>query len=465
MTRMTATNRHSSSFRDPSGYVEVSGGKVYRHINPVYFEQYQAIKNAGFFEKLFEKKLLIPHKEVSADANAIVLEAAQVPFITYPYEWSFAQYKHAALHTLKLQKYCLQNGFSLKDATAFNIAFYNGAPIFIDTLSIENYTEGEPWRAYKQFLMHFLGPLVLAKYFGNDMLKLLHQYIDGLPLQKVVELLPFKARFSTILYTSLYLTAKYDGKYSADKNKAKGGSKATVSKNAQLKIIDALYDYIKGLTINEKTEWNNYYAVTNYDKAAFDHKKELVKSWVDKINAHKIIDHGGNDGTFSRVLAAKANLILTTDIDANAVHQNYTQVLKNKEQNIIPLVCDLMNPPAAIGFNNKERQSLKERFISAQFDASLALALIHHISLTGNVPFLMSAEYFAQLSNYLIIEFPDRDDSWVSFLLDSKREFRGHFDYYNRENFEKDYKKYFNLVEKAVIPGTSRTLYLFERHQ
>ena len=462
MIPMTKQFRHSASFRDPSGHVEVVDGKVYRHINPVYFAQYNTIKKTGFFEKLFDNKLLVSHQEIEANAERIKLKAEVVPFITYPYEWSFAQYKHAALHTLKLQKYCLQNGFSLKDATAFNIAFHNGAPIFIDTLSIEDYTEGQPWRAYKQFLMHFVGPLVLAKYYGNDMLKLLHQYIDGIPLQKVVALLPFKARFSTILYTNLYLTAKYEDKYSGETNKEQG-NKSVVSKTSQLKIIDALYDYIKGLTINEKTEWKDYYSVTNYDKAAFDYKKDLVKAWVSKAEAKKIIDHGGNDGTFSRVLAADANLIITTDIDANAVNQNYLQVLGQKDKNIIPIVCDLMNPPAAIGFANAERQSLEERLVSAGFDVSLALALIHHISLTGNVPFIMSAAYFAKLSKYLIIEFPDRDDSWVRFLLDSKREFRAHFDYYSRANFENDYSQYFNLVEKVAIPGTSRTLFLFEK--
>lgn len=455
-------NRHSASFRDPSGYIQVVNGQIYRYISPIYFAQYKAIKDAGFFDKLFENKLLIPHVEVSADTERILLKPEEIPFISYPYEWSFGQYKHAALHTLKLQKYCLQHGFSLKDATAFNIAFHNGAPVFIDTLSIEDYTEGQPWRAYRQFLMHFLGPLVLAKYFGNDMLKLLQQYIDGIPLQKVVELLPFRARFSTILYTSLYLTAKYDSKYSGDTQTGQG-SKALVTKAAQLKIIDALYEYVKGLSINEKTEWNNYYSVTNYDQASFKYKQELVKNWCVQLGARKIIDHGGNDGTFTREVANGAALVLTTDIDANAVNQNYIKVLENKEKNICPIVSDMMNPAPAIGFANNERQSLEERMVAAQFDVSMALALIHHISLSGNVPFLMSAAYFARLSKYLIIEFPDRDDSWVSFLLESKREFKGHFDYYTIQNFEQDYLQYFTLKQKEAIPGTSRVMYLFER--
>jgi hypothetical protein len=455
-------NRHSSSFRDPSGYIEVKEDGIYRHINPVYFNQYNALKNSGFYKKLFESGLLIPHEEVAASQSTIVLKAEKIPFFSYPYEWSFTQYKHAALHTLKLQKYALQNGFTLKDATAFNITYHNGAPVFVDTLSFDAYKEGEPWRAYRQFVMHFLAPLVLAKYYGSSMLKTLQQHIDGMPLQQTVKLLPFTARFNPILYSSIYLTAKYDAKYSSDES-AGAGKTVNVPKESQFKIIDSLYNYIKDLTLNEKTEWKDYYTTTNYDAAAFDHKKLLVKKWYNAINAKKVVDLGGNDGTFSRVLKADADEILVTDIDPNAVDQNYRQVLKNKERNLLPLVSDLLNPSPGIGFNNKERSPLQERIAGNKYDVALALALIHHISLSGNVPFSMSAQMFASLTPYLIIEFPDREDSWVSFLLKSKREFAGHFDHYNRADFEKDYAAFYTVIEKEQIPNTHRTLYLLKR--
>lgn len=455
------TNRHASSFRDPSGNIFTDNGMLYRTINPVYFSQYNSLTASGFYKKLFDNGLLIPHEEVSADTGAIVIKPEKIPFFSYAYEWSFGQYKHAALHTLKLQKYCLQNGWSLKDATAFNITFHKGAPIFVDTLSFDPYIEGEPWRAYKQFIMHFLAPLVLAKYYGNDMLKLLQQYIDGIPLQKAAKLLPFSTKFSPVLYANIFLSAKYDARYSSDEGATE--KKSNLSKQSQIKLIDSLYGYIKGLELNEKTQWKDYYDFTNYDKEAFEFKKQLVAKWCNAISAKKIVDLGGNDGTFSRVLKNDAELLLVTDIDPNAVNQNYTQVLQNKEKNVLPLVSDLLNPSAGIGFNNAERSPLQERIKGTGFDVSLALALIHHISLTGNVPFGMSAAMFASLTPYLVIEFPDRDDSWVSFLLKSKREFAGHFDYYDLANFECDYADYFDVVEKQHIPNTHRTMFLLKR--
>lgn len=454
-------NRHSSSFRDPSGHIFTENGVLNRTVNPIYFRQYKALTESGFYKKLFDAGLLIPHEQVSIADDGIVIRPEKIPFFSYPYEWSFGQYKHAALHTLKLQKYCLQNGWSLKDATAFNITFHKGAPIFVDTLSFDPYVEGEPWRAYKQFIMHFLAPLVLAKYYGNDMLRLLQQYIDGIPLQKAANLLPFSARFSPVLYTNIFLTAKYDAKYSSDEGAAE--KKVSIPKQSQIRLIDSLYSYIRDLELNEKTQWKDYYDFTNYDKEAFEFKKKLVGEWCSAINAKKIVDLGGNDGTFSRVLKDKAEMLLVTDIDPNAVNQNYIQVLQNKEKNLLPLVSDLLNPSPGIGFNNAERSPLQERVKAAGFDVSLALALIHHISLTGNVPFAMSAEMFASLTPYLVIEFPDREDSWVSFLLKSKREFAGHFDYYNLANFEADYAMYFDVVEKQQIPNTHRTMFLLRR--
>lgn len=454
-------NRHSASFRDPSGNIVVKDGDIYRVVNPVYFSQYDSLTNDGFYKKLIENSLLIPHEEVSRDNNSILIRPERIPFFSYPYEWSFSQYKHAALHTLKLQKYCLQHGYTLKDATAFNITYHNGAPVFVDTLSFDVYIEGEPWRAYKQFIMHFLGPLVLAKYHGTDMLKTLLQYIDGIPLQKIAKLLPFATRFNPVLYTNIHLAAKYDAKYS---NKEEGtGKKIAISKAAQLKIVDSLYNYIKGLELNEKTQWKEYYTFTNYDAASFESKKQLVRKWCEKIDATKVIDVGGNDGTFSRVLKDFATELLVTDIDANAVDYNYMQVLKNKERNILPLVSDLLNPSPGIGLNNEERSPLLERIVSSKYDVTMALALIHHISLTGNVPFDMSAKLFASLTPYLIIEFPDRGDSWVDFLLKSKREFAGHFDSYNLSNFEAVYTQYFDIIERQPIANTQRTMYLLKR--
>jgi len=451
--------RTTSSFRDPSGYVFVEDGNIKRVIKPLYFSQYKSLTESGFYDTLFEKKYLIPHKTVQENQDQIIIEAQKIPFVTYPYEWSFLQYKHAALLTLKIQKLSLQNNFTLKDASAFNITFHEGKPVFIDTLSFDFYKENNPWLAYKQFIMHFLGPLVLAKYFGQEHLKMLSQNLDGLSLQKLSLLLPVKSYFSPTLLTNIHLLAKYDKKYESDKKTVNNN----LSKASQIKLIDGLYDYILNLSVNEKTEWDHYYNQINYNDVAYQFKKEFVKDWFLSIKGKSLIDIGGNDGTFSRELKEQAELLIVADIDPNAVEQNYRQVLKNKEKNVLPLVADVLNPVANYGFNNAERFSFVDRVKGENLDGCLALAVIHHITLSGNIPFSFSAQFFSKMASNLLIEFPTRTDSWVQFLLDSKREFAGHFDFYNEENFEKEYTVYFEIVKKEKIASSERILYSLKR--
>jgi hypothetical protein len=452
--------KHASSFRDPSGYVFTDEGVVKRVILPIYFKQYQELTQSGFFENLFKNKLLIPHTELSKTDKEIIIQPKFIPFITYPYEWSFNMYKEAALLTLKLQKYSIEKGFSLKDASAFNITFLDGKAIFIDTLSFDFYKENTPWRAYKQFITHFLGPLILAHYHGAQSLKIMSNFIDGIPIKMIASMLPFKTKLNPFLYSNIHLLAKFEDKHNED---YKGETKATsLSKKGQLNIIESLYDYIKRLQLKEHSEWGNYYNKTNYVDKAFCLKSEIINTWISNVKAETLIDIGGNDGTFVRKIDKKLKHALVCDIDNNAVDFNYKQIKENKETFILPFVLDVLNPSASIGFQNVERDSFLNRIKTFSPDVTLALAVIHHMSLSGNVTFDMSAQFFTSFSKNLIIEFPKRNDSWVQRLLNSKVDFKDHFDFYNIENFEKAYFKYFDLVEKLPINNSERVMYLLK---
>jgi len=451
---------HSSSFRDPSGYIFTEQGAIKRVINPIYFKQYQALKDSGVFNTLFKSELLIPHEEVSVSQEAIIIQPENIPFITYPYEWSFNQYKEAALLTLKLQKFSLEKGFSLKDASAFNITFHKGKAIFIDTLSFDFYEENTPWRAYKQFITHFFGPLLLAHFHGSETLKLLSNFIDGIPVKTVASMLPFKTKLNPFLYSNIHMLAKFEAKHNED---YKGETKvSTLSKKGQLNIIEGLYNYIKKLELKEQSEWGEYYNKTNYSNQAFNLKETLINGWIEKLQAKTVIDVGGNDGTFVRRIKTNLEQALVCDIDNNAVDYNYKQIKQNKERFITPFVLDILNPSAAIGFNNTERFSFLKRIQDFSPNVTLALAVIHHMSLSGNITFNMSAAFFASFSKHLIIEFPKRGDSWVERLLNSKGEFKDHFNFYTLENFEKAYLAYFDIIEKQDVGDSKRVLYLLK---
>lgn len=447
-----------SSFRDPSGYIYQEKGKIYRYVAPCYKENYDLLIKSGLFAELTKKNQLISATEVTPKNGAYkLLEVQKIDFISYPYEWSFSQYKEAALLTLKIQKRALLHDMTLKDASAYNIQFFKGKPIFIDTLSFEKLDEKAPWTAYKQFCQHFLAPLSLMSYKDIRLSSLMKQYIDGIPLDLASKLLPFNVPLG--IWLNIHLTAFFQNKY--NNSAIKKAHWQNMNKTKHIALIEGLYNLISNLkNPNPHTEWENYYDFTNYTKAAFKHKEVLIGDYIKSIKNIKLIaDFGANNGHFTRIAlenASKADAI-AFDIDPQAVEKNYLALKKNKQTNLLPLVLDLLNPSPAIGWANQEREDIKSR---AHFDVILALALIHHLSVSANIPFDYVASYFASLAPYLIIEFVPKEDSQIQKLLASRADI---FPWYNKDEFEKAFTHHYDIIKKDNIKESTRTLYLLKR--
>ena len=185
-----------------------------------------------------------------------------VPFISYPYEWSFSQYKDAALATLSIQKRALKAGMSLKDASAYNIQFVHGKPVLIDTLSFETYQEGQPWVAYKQFCQHFLAPLALMALKDVRLSQLMRVYIDGIPLDLASQMLPGSTRLNFGLLTHIHIHAGAQKRY-ADAEIKQTKERGGISKQAMTGLIESLQAAVRKLTWKAGgTEWGNYYDIT-----------------------------------------------------------------------------------------------------------------------------------------------------------------------------------------------------------
>jgi hypothetical protein len=450
----------SASFRDPSGFLFSRSGVLYRQINRTYEKEYTRLMDSGLYERLVKAGQLIPHVEVDqapaeSEAAFKVIQPERVPFISYPYEWSFGQLKSAALTTLSIQKRALKANMSLKDASAYNIQFVRGKTTLIDTLSFELYREGEPWVAYRQFCQQFLAPLALMALKDVRLNQLLRVYIDGVPLDLASELLPSKTRFNFGLLTHIHLHAGAQKRYSGEEVKMRPGM---MTRQAILGLVESLEYTITKLDWTPRgTEWGNYYDITNYSDAAFEHKKQLVGEWTQRLEPSLVWDLGANNGVFSRVAGATGGTyVISFDIDPGAVEQNYRQVKNDKTENLLPLLLDLTNPSPAIGWANRERDSLSER---GPADLVLALAVIHHLAISNNVPLSQLVDFFAENGKWLIIEFVPKSDSQVQKLLVSRQDI---FPNYTREGFEAAFKEKFNMREAVEIQEAERVLYLME---
>ena len=241
---MSSQSRLGASFRDPSGFMFRREGVLYRQVNTHYQKQYDQLIASGLLSDLIKSGLVVQSAEVDVEPSIPelsykILQPEELPFISYPYEWSFSQYKDAALATLAIVKKALEKGFSLKDASAYNIQFHGYRPTLIDTLSFEPYKEGEPWVAYRQFCQHFLGPLALMANTDIRLSQLLRIYIDGIPLDLASKLLPGSTRLNLGLNLHIHVHAAAQTRY-ADDNTAKAQNKGQVSKNAFAGLIDSL---------------------------------------------------------------------------------------------------------------------------------------------------------------------------------------------------------------------------------
>ena len=459
MTNQLNSRQLPASFRDPSGFLFSRGGVLYRQVNRVYEQEYIRLFESGLYEKLVRARLLIPHVEVDqalaeSESAYKVIQPERVPFISYPYEWSFSQLKDAAVVTLSIQRRALKLGMSLKDASAYNIQFVRGKATLIDTLSFETYKEGQPWVAYRQFCQHFLAPLALMALKDVRLNQLLRVYIDGLPLDLASELLPWKSRLNFGLLTHIHVHASAQKRYAGEEIKSRGGA---MSKQAMIGLIDNLEATIKKLAwIPKGTEWGNYYDITNYSDSAFEHKRGLVTEWTNRVKPSVAWDLGANNGVFSRAVSTPETFVVSFDIDPAAVEKNYLQMKNEKTESLLPLLLDLTNPSPSIGWANRERESFGSR---GPADMVLALAIVHHLAISNNVPLLQLAEFFAKIGKCLVIEFVPKSDSQVKKLLASREDV---FHNYTVEGFESAFREKFIIHEKVPVRESKRVIYLME---
>jgi hypothetical protein len=456
--------RVGASFRDPSGFLFSREGVLYRQINQSYAEHYDRLMSSKLYARLIDSGLLIAHEEVSIEPEEPslaykIIKPEILDFISYPYEWSFSQLKDAALATMAIQKLSLEAGMVLKDASAYNIQFQHGKPVLIDTLSFEIYREGEPWVAYRQYCQHFLAPLALISHTDVRLSQLLRVYIDGIPLDLAARLLPRRTRYGLGLAAHIHVHAAAQKRY-ADKPVVKEQGTRKISKLQFMGLMDSLESTTRKLTWKPSgTEWGDYYqaASSHYSPSAFEHKKKVIGSFLERLHPATTWDLGANTGEFSRLATSMGSHTVAFDIDPAAVEQNYLQVKKNRDTLILPLLMDFTNPSPSLGWHNRERHSLLER---APADALMALALIHHLAISNNVPLPLLAFFFQSMGRWLVIEWVPKEDSQVQILLASRQDI---FSEYHQEGFEAAFGMYFNIHERVPIQDSPRILYLMEK--
>jgi ribosomal protein L11 methylase PrmA len=456
--------RLGGSFRDPAGFVFTADGALYRQVNRVFADEFDACTNEGLYDALIGERLLVAHERVdlslalTPDAHAVIAPQV-VPFVSHPYEWCFGELRDAALLTIDTQLRALERGFVLRDASAHNVQFAAGRPVFIDTLSFERYRDGAPWAAYQQFCEHFLVPLALMAKRDSRFGYMLREHLDGIPLQFGSALLPSRTWADPRLLLHVHLHARAQRRYAnATVSTEIGGRK--LSKSALVSLVTNLRNAVAALSWRpEGTEWADYTSATNYSDASALKKRELVLDYLRRVQPRVVWDLGANTGDYSRIAREVAPLVVAFDADPAAVERNYRDVRAQGDEGLLPLVLDLKNPSPALGWAHHERMSLVER---GPADTVMALALVHHLALSGNVPLEDVAAFFAQLGRTLIIEFVSKADSQAQRLLRNRPDI---FPNYTSAGFERAFGQFFAIADCQRVGDAERWLYLMTRRE
>jgi hypothetical protein len=458
-----AVERDSGSFRDPSGFIFWQDGQPYRQIQVRFAAEWDAFEASQLKTRLISNGLLIPHEPVPLEraqgpgAHAII-RPERIEFISHPFEWTFGELRDAALLTLDAQLDALAAGWQLKDASAYNVQFRDARPILVDSLSFEPHEDGAPWVAYRQFCEHFLAPLALIAKRDARLASLLRADPEGVPLDLASALLPWRTRLDFGLLSHLHLHARAQRRYAGNGDEGRAARGARISRQRLEGLIRNLRGTVERLRWDPAgTEWSDYADHTSYGDVATAAKSRLVDAFVRKASGSRVWDLGANTGRYSRIAAEAGKRVLAFDIDPAAAERNYRQVRQEGRTDILPLILDVANPSPGIGWAGRERRSLLAR---ADPDLVLALALVHHLAISRNVPLSMVLGLLADLAPWAVVEFVPKDDVMVRRLLASRRDV---FPDYTLEGFRAAAGERFDIVTETNIEDSLRILFLLRR--
>jgi SAM-dependent methyltransferase len=455
----------SGSFRDAANRVFYRDGRVLRSLDEHGLADWEALSASPLFSELVEEGKLV--ETVRADdvdpaldglhrGVVAVLEHARVPFVSYPYEWPFGMLQDAALLQLELVRRSIGAGLMLKDSTPYNVQWRGASPVFIDVGSFESLVEGEPWAGYRQFCMLFLYPLLMQAHCGIPFQPWLRGSLAGITPSECAGAFSGRHRFHRGVLTHVTLHSRLERRYAEAGGELKQELRtAGFRKELILANVTKLEKLVRRLEWHPGgSAWSGYEATTSYTEADAREKERIVARVVAAEQPSLVWDLGCNEGRHARIAADTADVVVALDSDAAVVDRLYHALREEGRTNVLPLVGNVVDPSPALGWRGLERQPLRARGAP---DLTLALALVHHVVITGNVPVDQFLDWLRGLGGALLIEFPTPEDPMVRRLLERKRA-HDHPDY-RTDWFERCLGERFELVSSELLAGGARRLY------
>ena len=405
------------SFRDPASRIYINGNRVIRALDARGLEAWNHLSSTGFHERAVSDGLLISSEQINEAPSGFAgaLEHPRLPFISYPYEWTFSMLKDAALLQLSLLELALADGLTIKDATPFNIQFVSGKPMFIDVGSFEAYRPGEPWMGYRQFTRQFLFPLMLRAWIGVPFQPWLRGDMMGPTAQEMKQLLSASRRLKPGVWMHVSLQARMEDRMSGTAVR-KDLSDAGFTADLILANVRRLAKLVRSLEWQpEETGWVDYQSCTHVGRDR-ERKADFLRSAVGRTRPNRVLDLGANDGFFSEIAAENGAHAIAVDGDESVLESVYQ---RSGGKDISIVVSNLFNPSPSQGWAGVERPSLQKR---ADPDLVIAYGLIHHLIYTASIPPVSVLDWLRGFDCDVVVEFVSPNDEMVGKLTANKLE-------------------------------------------
>jgi SAM-dependent methyltransferase len=458
-----STDAPRGTFRDPAGSLYFDEKRVLRHVRPAFSAEAKSFLDSPLARKWMESGRMVVSAVAGSDPDgSLLLEHERIEYPSYPWEWTPGQWAAAGELTLDLCEESLAAGLILKDATPLNVLFRNADPVFVDVLSFDKRTPGDPiWLAYGQFVRTFLLPLAANRYLGWPLAASIERR-DGYEPSDLYPHLPLHQRWSAPLRALVTLPHLLERKANAA---AAGGTRPVRQQSPEIATavlrgtLRKLRRALRALTPPPRaSRWSDYtVTASHYTAQDHAHKAAFVERAVTHAAPHSVLDVGGNTGHYSRIAATAGARVVAWDTDVQAADANWREA-RAKHEPILPLVANISRPTPAVGWQNAESLSLLDRSQGA-FDMVMMLGVIHHMLLLDQIPLPTIFDLVSRLTTrWAIIEWVPATDSQFQQLCRGRQELYGHLD---EAAFLLAAERHFSRRLVENLPN-GRSLWLFE---
>jgi hypothetical protein len=412
------------SFMDPVGRLFFWKGDIYRGIYPKDAELIRELFTSGCLDELMQRELF-PKSQITEhvlEGFSFIVKHEKIPYVVYPYEWTFDMYRDAALAILDVIDVSSKYGWDIHDGNAYNVLFRNMRPMYIDLGSFRKKPKrvgtdrDKRWgfdRGY-EFLRDYWRPLYIWSRGDTFLaLRIISSVMWPMPdlswlLYQNPPMRWFGPKFSAWLTNRLDWWLRRIGRPVLHGRVLSWLSPSLASRLPA--VVVAQNTKLLRLKISRLSQplpdtWDDYYCEHMQDgkinsPPRFARILEIIRS----LDCESVTELAGNQGVLARLIleTTQVKKYVCTDYASSAINQFYLRNRKDasflKDRMVQAAVLNPMMPEVAARLSPPS-----ERLKS---DLIIALAVTHHLLLPQHYHVKEVLKTMADFTRrFIIVEF------------------------------------------------------------